>query len=89
MILITGGTGLVGSHLLYELVKKKLKVRVLKRSTGKTENVLETFRYYSDNPEELFSKIEWVEGDVSGHNLPGRCHAGCFEGLSLCRKGFI
>jgi len=65
MILITGGTGLVGSHLLYELVKKKHKVRAFKRPTSKTENVLKTFRYYSDNPEELFSKIEWVEGDVS------------------------
>jgi len=65
MILVTGGTGLVGSHLLYELVKKEQKGRALKRPTSKTENVLKTFRYYSDNSEELFSKIEWVEGDVS------------------------
>ena len=29
MILVTGGTGLVGSHLLYELALKGQKVRAL------------------------------------------------------------
>jgi dihydroflavonol-4-reductase len=64
MILVTGGTGLIGSHLLYELVRQNKKVKALKRSTSKIENVYKIFSYYSENPEKLFSEIEWVEGDV-------------------------
>jgi len=65
MILITGATGLVGSHLVYELLKKEEKIKALKRQSSDTGQVLKTFGYYTDEPEKLFSRIEWVEGDVS------------------------
>jgi len=65
MILITGATGLVGSHLLYELLKKEEKVKALKRQSSDTDQVLKTFGYYTNEPEKFFSRIEWVEGDVS------------------------
>ena len=64
MILVTGGTGLLGSHLLYELVRKGEVVRALKRSDSDVNRVLQTFSYYTDNPEDLFDKIEWVDGDI-------------------------
>jgi len=32
MILVTGGTGLVGAHLLYQLVKNNEKIRAIYRS---------------------------------------------------------
>ena len=32
MILVTGGTGLVGSHLLFELTKSQQKIRALFRN---------------------------------------------------------
>ena len=64
MILVTGGTGLVGSHLLYDLVKKGERVRALRRGKSNVEEVKKVFSYYSENSEELFSKIEWVEGDL-------------------------
>jgi dihydroflavonol-4-reductase len=64
MIVVTGGTGLVGSHLLFELTSKGNNVKALKRHSSRTENVLKTFRYYSEKAEELFSMIDWVEGDI-------------------------
>ncbi len=65
MILVTGATGLVGSHLLYEMLKKEEKVKALKRQSSDTGRVLKTFGYYTDEHEKLYSRIEWVEGDVS------------------------
>jgi len=65
MILVTGATGLVGSHLLYELLMKEEKVKALKRQSSDTDQVLKTFGYYTNEPEKFFSRIEWVVGDVS------------------------
>ena len=64
MNFVTGGTGLLGSHLIYDLLLKGEKVKALKRSTSNLQNVVKTFSYYSPNSVELFDKIEWVEGDV-------------------------
>ncbi|HSH19410.1 MAG TPA: NAD-dependent epimerase/dehydratase family protein [Draconibacterium sp.] len=64
MIFVTGGTGLVGAHLLYELTLSGKKVKALKRKTSNLKQVLKTFSYYSDNSEELFVQIEWVDGDI-------------------------
>lgn len=65
MILVTGGTGLVGSHLLYELALLNDPVRATKRPASDTLNVLKVFGYYSDNPEALFKKIEWFDADIT------------------------
>ena len=64
MILVTGGTGLIGSHLLYYLVNKGERVRALRRKGSRTEEVKKVFSYYSEHAEELFSKIVWAEGDL-------------------------
>ncbi len=64
MIFVTGGTGLIGSHLLYKLVSEGKKVRALKRETSNTKQVLKIFSYYTEDPKKLFSQIEWVTGDI-------------------------
>jgi dihydroflavonol-4-reductase len=64
MVLVTGGTGLVGSHLLYDLLCRGYEVKVLVRATANKDNILTTFRYYSTQAEELFDKIHWVVGDI-------------------------
>lgn len=64
MILVTGGTGLLGAHLLHDLVRSGKKVRALKREGSSLENVKNTFHYYSDNADGLFSTVEWKNGDV-------------------------
>ena len=63
MIFVTGGTGLLGAHLLFDLVSKDNKVRALKRESSNIEAVKKVFGYYS-NDSTLFDKIEWVEGNT-------------------------
>lgn len=64
MILVTGGTGLVGSHLLYSLIEKGEKVRAIARNRDKISRVEKVFSYYSDDFENLIEKIDWVDGDI-------------------------
>ncbi|MBI9054592.1 MAG: NAD-dependent epimerase/dehydratase family protein [Bacteroidales bacterium] len=64
MILVTGGTGLVGSHLLFDLVKQDKSVRAIIRDKNKISQVKKIFSYYSDDFEKLIEKIDWVEGNV-------------------------
>ena len=64
MVLVSGGTGLVGSHLLYKLVSEGKKIKAIKRSSSNLNNVLKVFNYYCDNAKELFKKIQWYELDI-------------------------
>ncbi|MCX6746819.1 MAG: NAD(P)-dependent oxidoreductase [Candidatus Pacearchaeota archaeon] len=57
MILITGASGFIGSHLAEELTKRKEKVRVLVRN-------LNEIGYIHDFSKEIRNKIEIVEGDL-------------------------
>lgn len=65
MIIVTGGTGLVGGHLLMELLNQDQPVRALIREGGNPEKVLHIWKYYHSNPFELLSRIEWIETDLS------------------------
>lgn len=63
MILVTGGTGLVGAHLLLRLIEDNPKVRAIYRNEkniSKTKNLFEIM-----NKENLFSKIEWFKADLN------------------------
>ncbi|MCY1720638.1 NAD-dependent epimerase/dehydratase family protein [Prolixibacteraceae bacterium Z1-6] len=64
MIFVTGGTGLVGAHLLFELTKAGKKVKALKRETSNLQQVIKTFSYYTEDAQHLFDQIEWVNGDI-------------------------
>ena len=65
MIVVTGGTGFIGSHLLFHLVSSGNKVRAMKRSSSSLGLTNKIFGYYSDNPQNLLDKIEWVDGDIN------------------------
>lgn len=73
MILVTGGTGLVGSHLLYQLVSANKSVKAIYRTKAKQAIVKRVFSYYSEDYMALFNKIEWVEADLL--NIPKLSHA--------------
>jgi len=64
MILVTGGTGLVGSHLLLQLVQNKEGIRAIYREGSNLKRVTTIFSYYVENSQELFDKIEWVKADL-------------------------
>ena len=64
MILVTGGTGLVGSHLLFDLCKSGERVRAIKRSRSSIENVKKVFGYYASDSAGLLKNIEWIDADL-------------------------
>ena len=78
MILVTGGTGLVGSHLLFQLLDQELPIRATFRREHKLDAVKKVFAYYSDNPDALFDRIEWVKADLN--DIPALQNA--FEGIT-------
>ena len=77
MILVTGGTGLVGSHLLFELSKSQQNIRAIYRSKKTIEKVKTVFSYYTDSVATHFDRIEWVEADLN--DIPNLSEA--FEGI--------
>lgn len=68
MILITGATGLVGSHLLYHLVSSGHKVRAIYRKNSNLHVVREVFSLYTPAVIPLWRKVEWVQADLN--NIP-------------------
>jgi len=65
MILVTGGTGLLGTHLLYRLTNQYKIVKATYRDALKLEMVKKVFSFYSETPEMFFNKIEWVKADIT------------------------
>ena len=68
MILVTGATGLVGSHLVYRLASQGETVRALYRTPSKLNTVKDVFKYYTPNYQSIFDTIEWVQTDIT--NIP-------------------
>lgn len=54
MVLVTGGTGFLGSYIIQQLVEKGYKVRALRRSTTVPAWI----------PAAIFNSVEWVDGDI-------------------------
>ena len=77
MILVTGGTGLVGAHLLYHLALSENKIRATYRNKKTIDKTKQAFSYYTED-ETFFDKIEWVEADII--DIPKLSNA--FEGIT-------
>ncbi|RAJ18119.1 NAD-dependent epimerase/dehydratase family protein [Olleya aquimaris] len=78
MILVTGGTGLVGAHLLFHLLNENQPIRAIYRNKKKFDTVKRIFSYYSDSADQLFNAIDWVEADLN--NIPKLTEA--FNGIT-------
>lgn len=62
MILVTGGTGLVGAHLLLHLTEFEEKVSAIYRNASKIELTKKLFS--EANKSSFFDKIVWIEADI-------------------------
>jgi len=62
MVLVTGGTGLVGAHLLLHLVENEENVRAIYRKLETIQKTKNIFSYYKK--ESLFEKINWLQADI-------------------------
>lgn len=78
MILVTGGTGLLGAQLLYQLSLQEDNIRATYRTQNKIAQTKNVFSYYTDDVDALFDKIEWVEADIN--NIPQLTDA--FDGVT-------
>lgn len=68
MILVTGGTGLIGSHLLYQLSIEHDDITAIYRKSSDLKKVKHIFSYYSDDFELCFNNIKWIEADITDVN---------------------
>lgn len=75
MILVTGGTGFIGSYLLCFLSQKNNKIRALYRSEEKQAYTRKIFAYYNALPQ--FQQIEWFRADLN--DIPALDQA--FDGI--------
>ncbi|MGO4771622.1 NAD-dependent epimerase/dehydratase family protein [Flavobacterium sp. W22_SRS_FK3] len=62
MILVTGGTGLVGAHLLLHLIENGENVRAIYRNQNNIQKTKSIFELYKKG--DLFEKIYWLEADI-------------------------
>jgi len=77
MILVTGATGLVGSHLLIELLLQRKKIRALYRTMSKVETTGKLLAEKLGSASNLISNIEWHKADIT--RIPELTDA--FEGI--------
>ncbi|MEQ9063806.1 MAG: NAD-dependent epimerase/dehydratase family protein [Vicingaceae bacterium] len=64
MKLVTGGTGLLGSHLLHSLVSGGSAIRATYRRKSSIEKTRQIFSYYGSDSLKRFHSIEWVKADL-------------------------
>ena len=76
MILVTGGTGLVGAHILLHLIENGENVRAIYRNTKSIEKTKNLFNLYKKH--DLFDAIEWIQADIT--DIPALENA--FKGIN-------
>ena len=67
MILVTGGTGLVGGHLLQALVQQQKPIRAIIRPNAQVPISLVPYAH----------QIEWVEADLLDYDAIEQAMKGC------------
>ncbi len=66
MILVTGGTGLIGAQIISDLIVSEKKIKALKRNNSSLYYIEQLFK--RKNIFHLYSNIEWINGDITKIN---------------------
>lgn len=67
-VFVTGGTGLVGSHLICKLIEQGKHVRATCRENSNKGILKRVIGYYHPDPDEMYRSVEWVECDICGYD---------------------
>jgi len=66
MILLSGATGLLGMHILFDLTSKGYRVRALYRDKNRIDRVRRLFSFYAPNQwVGYWEHIEWFQADIT------------------------
>lgn len=65
MILVTGATGLLGTHIVCELLANQYEVMAAFRTEKSREKLANILRFYfPDSWESMFARLKWIQLDV-------------------------
>ncbi len=64
MNLVTGATGILGSHVVLKLLQNNKPVIACKQKNSDLKKIAKLFSYYTKDDKDLFQKIEWRDIDV-------------------------
>jgi len=65
MILVTGGTGLLGMHVIIDLFKRGDDIRVLSRQSEWPKHCMDVLKYYTIPEDAFLTKVNLIMGDIT------------------------
>lgn len=85
-VLVTGGTGFVGSHIILQLLQKGYNVKTTLRSINSKDKIIDTLK---SNGIINFKNITFVEADLSKDDNWDKAMEGCDYVLSVASPVFM
>jgi nucleoside-diphosphate-sugar epimerase len=62
--LVTCATGIIGSHVVLQLLREGQQDTAVRHKKSDLERVKKLFSFYTPHHQELFTKIKWIELDI-------------------------